>query len=158
MAPLPHSRPRQLSLGPLEQEILTILWTKGQATVKEIHDHILTDPDRDLSSASVTTVLQRLAKKGWVRREATQLMGSGKTRKGYVWHPQVSHQDATVLQAHQQLKDFLAIGSPDIVAAFADSLDATAVAKLDAIAQRLRLLRDAARDPAEDLRPSEEVP
>lgn len=158
MAPLPHHRPRQLSLGPLEQEILTILWAKGSATVKEIHDHILADPDRELAPASVTTVLQRLAKKGWVRREATQLLGSGKARKGYVWQPQVSQREATVLQAHRQLEDFLAVGSPDIVAAFADSLDATAVEKLDAIAQRLRRLRQSSAETPVDLPSTQELP
>jgi predicted transcriptional regulator len=143
MSPLPRHRPHQLSLGPLEQEILTILWQRGAATVKEIHDHILADPDRDLTPASITTVLQRLAKKGWVQRHLTPLEKTGKGRKGYRWQPQVSQQEATMLNAHQQLQDFLAIGSPDIVAAFADSLDASAVDRLDAIARRLRDLRQA---------------
>lgn len=145
MSPLPLHRPRQLSLGPLEAEILAILWTKGSATVKEIHDHILADPDRDLAQASVTTVLQRLAKKGWLQREAVR-QPAGKLRRVYVWQPTVTQQEATLLTAHRQLEEFLAIGSPDIVAAFADSLDPADVDKLDAIAQRLRTLRDAKED------------
>ncbi|MBW4484486.1 MAG: BlaI/MecI/CopY family transcriptional regulator [Tildeniella torsiva UHER 1998/13D] len=138
MSPLPRHRPRQLSLGPLEAEILAIIWAKGGATVKVIHDHILADPDRDLTQASVTTVLQRLAKKGWLRREAIQ---AGKTRQVYQWQPTVSQQEAALLTAHQQLQSFLAVGSPDIVAAFADSLDVADLDKLDAIAARLRALR-----------------
>ncbi|MGF1567299.1 MAG: BlaI/MecI/CopY family transcriptional regulator [Nodosilinea sp.] len=143
MSPLPINRPHQLSLGPLETEILAILWARGSATVKEIHDHILADPDRDLTQASITTVLQRLAKKGWLKREAVVPSGSSKPRRVYVWQPVVSQQEAKVLVTHQQLQDFLATGSPDIVAAFADSLDRTALDKLDAIARRLRALRDA---------------
>ena len=143
MAPLPAKRPHQLSLGPLETEILSILWLRGSATVKDIHEHILADPDRDLAQASVTTVLQRLAKKGWVTRQAVRQTGSGKARRAYLWQPTVSQQEADMLMAHQQLQDFLAIGTPDIVAAFADSLDHTDVDKLDAIAQRLRALRQA---------------
>ncbi|HIK43392.1 MAG TPA: BlaI/MecI/CopY family transcriptional regulator [Leptolyngbyaceae cyanobacterium M65_K2018_010] len=143
MSPLPRHRPRQLSLGPLEQEILAILWAKGEASVKAIQDHILADPDRDLTQASITTVLQRLARKGWVRREGAPPGGGGKARKGYLWKPEFSQQEATVLNAHQQLQDFLAISSPDVVAAFADSLDDTALERLDAIAQRLRDLRRA---------------
>lgn len=141
MAPLPLNRPQQLSLGPLEREILSILWTQGAATVKVIHDTILADPDRDLAPASVTTVLQRLAKKGWVQRRAERQVTAGKPRRVYVWQPRVSRQEATMLTAHQQLQDFLAVGTPDIVAAFADSLDRTDLDKLDAIAQRLRHLR-----------------
>ncbi|MBE9159261.1 BlaI/MecI/CopY family transcriptional regulator [Nodosilinea sp. LEGE 06152] len=148
MSPLPRHRPHQLSLGPLEAEILAIIWAKGGATVKEIHDHILADPDRDLTQASVTTVLQRLAKKGWLRRETVQREGAGKLRQVYCWQPTVSQQDARLLTAHQQLQSFLAIGSPDIVAAFADSLDVAALDKLDAIADRLRTLRDAKQEDA----------
>jgi predicted transcriptional regulator len=138
MSPLPRHRPRQLSLGPLEAEILAIIWARGSATVKEIHDHILADPDRDLTQASVTTVLQRLANKGWLRREA---IPQAKTRQVYRWLPTVSQPEAQALTAHQQLQSFLAVGSPDIVAAFADSLDADELEKLDAIAARLRTLR-----------------
>jgi predicted transcriptional regulator len=138
MSPLPRHRPHQLSLGPLEAEILAIIWAKGGATVKDIHDHILADPDRDLTQASVTTVLQRLAKKGWLRREAIQ---PEKTRRVYRWQPTVSQQEAQALTAHQQLQSFLAVGSPDIVAAFADSLDRAELEQLDAIAARLRALR-----------------
>jgi predicted transcriptional regulator len=140
MSPLPIHRPQQLSLGPLEREILSILWSQGSATVKVIHDTILADPDRDLAPASVTTVLQRLAKKGWVKRRAERQVISGKPRRVYVWEPKVSRQEADMLTAHQQLQDFLSVGTPDIVAAFADSLDQTDLDKLDAIAQRLRQL------------------
>jgi len=146
MAPLPLNRPQQLSLGPLEQEILSILWAQGSATVKAIHNTILADPDRDLAPASVTTVLQRLAKKGWVKRRAERQTSSSKPRRVYVWEPKVSRQEADVLSAHQQLQDFLAIGTPDLVAAFADSLDHTDLDKLDAIAQRLRQLRQARQE------------
>ncbi len=146
MAPLPSSRPHQLTLGPLEQEILAILWQRGAATVKDILEEILTDLDRDLSQATVTTVLQRLAKKGWVRREPIPLASLGKGRRGYVWHPQVSQQEARMLQSHRQLEEFLAISNPDLVAAFADSLDATALDRLEAIARRLRDIRAAQED------------
>lgn len=146
MAPLPHHRPRQLALGPLEQEILTLLWQRGSATAKDLLDSILADPDRDLSPASVTTVLQRLAQKGWVRREPINGPGLGKGRRGYRWHPQVSQREATMLQSHRQLEDFLAISNPDLVAAFADSLEASALDRLEAIAHRLRAMRDAQGD------------
>ena len=53
----------------------------------------------------------------------------------------VSQQEANVLAAHQQLQSFLAVGSPDLVAAFADSLDIAELDQLDAIAARLRALR-----------------
>ncbi|HEY9763777.1 MAG TPA: BlaI/MecI/CopY family transcriptional regulator [Trichocoleus sp.] len=135
MSPLPNHCPKQLSLGPLETEILSILWELGTATVKEIHDHILSNPDRELAQASVTTVLNRLAQKGWVTCD--------KQEKAFQWRPLMAQQEANVLQAHHQLKQFLAVSSPEVVAAFADSLDAASVAKIEAIAQRVKAARQA---------------
>ena len=67
MAPLPQHRPKKLSLGPLEAEILEIIWNLRVVTVKKVHDQILQDPERELAYTSVTTVLQRLTQKGWLK-------------------------------------------------------------------------------------------
>ena len=138
MAPLPDYSPKQLTLGPLEAEILELLWQMGSATVRDLHEQILADPDRELAYASVTTVLNRLAQKGWVVREKDQ-----KDQKAFRWRSRVSRQDAKILQAHDQLQQFLAVSNPDIVAAFADSLDAASLKQLDAIAQRIQAARQA---------------
>jgi predicted transcriptional regulator len=112
-----------------------ILWEFGSATVREVHERILSDPDRELAYPSVTTVLHRLAKKGWLMRV--------KQERSFVWQPLVSQEQAQALWAYEQLNGFLAVGNPDVVAAFADSLDQTSVEQLEAIAQRLRDLRRA---------------
>ncbi|NJP11965.1 MAG: CopY family transcriptional regulator [Leptolyngbyaceae cyanobacterium RU_5_1] len=135
MAALPNHRPKQLSLGPLEAEILHILWESGIATVKDVHDRILTDPDRELAYTSVTTVLNRLTKKGW--------LACDKQGRSFTWRPLVSQQQAKALQAYEQLNQFLAIGNPDLVAAFADNLDQASVEQLEAIAEKLRAVRKA---------------
>lgn len=135
MSPLPNHRPAQLSLGPLETEILGILWQRGSATTKEIHEQILSDPDRELAYASVTTVLRRLMNKGWVR--------CNQQNRAFIWQPQLSRQEAQMLQAHSQLQQFLEVGNPDIVAAFADSLDHTSMEQIEAIAKRVRAAREA---------------
>ena len=135
MPPLPDPRPRHLSLGPLETEILEILWRLGSASVKEIHDQILTDPNRELAYASVTTVLRRLTQKGW--------LACDKQDRAFRWRPLVSLEETQILQAHERLQRFLAISNPDLVAAFADALDGASADKLEAIAQRLRAVRQA---------------
>lgn len=139
MPPLPNPRPRQLSLGPLETEILQILWELGSATVKEIHDRILTDPDRELAYASVTTVLQRLTQKGW--------LACDRADRAFRWRPLVSLEEAKILQAHERLQHFLAVSNPDVVAAFADALDGASADKLEAIAQRLKAARQEKEQP-----------
>ncbi|HWK31526.1 MAG TPA: BlaI/MecI/CopY family transcriptional regulator, partial [Terriglobales bacterium] len=54
------------SLGPLEQELLRVLWRRGDATVRELTD------DRAVDGAYTTlmTTLDRLYKKGILAREA----------------------------------------------------------------------------------------
>lgn len=139
MASLPNYRPKQLSLGPLEAEILNIVWDRGTATVKDVHDHILSDPERELAYTSVTTVLQRLTQKGW--------LSCSKQGRIYTWVPLVSRQQAQALRAYEQLNQFLAVGNPDVVAAFADSLDQASVEQFEAIAERLRAARQARKEP-----------
>jgi predicted transcriptional regulator len=133
MPPLPDYRPKQLSLGPLETEILNIVWDLGTATVKDIHDRILSDPDRELAYASVTTVLRRLANKGWVTCH--------KEERAYCWKPAVSRQQAQAIKSYDQLNHFLSISNPDLVASFADSLDTASLEQLAAIATRLQAIR-----------------
>jgi predicted transcriptional regulator len=135
MVSLPEYRPKQLSLGPLETEILKIVWELGSATVKDIHDRILSDPDRELAYASVTTVLNRLTQKGWLKCDRQE--------RSFIWQPLLSEAEAQAIQAYEQLQQFLAVGNPDIVAAFADSLDRSSIDQIAAISQRLQAIRTA---------------
>lgn len=133
MTPLPNQRPKKLSLGPLEEEILEIVWELHWASVKAVHERILSDPDRELAYTSVTKVLQRLTNKGWLTCD--------KSNRVYYWQPTVSKAEAKALRAYEQLNQFLAVSDPELVASFADSLDVTSLEQLDAIAQRLKTLR-----------------
>lgn len=135
MTPLPDYRPKQLSVGPLEAEILSIVWELGSATVKDIHDRILADPNRELAYTSVTTVLRRLTDKGW--------LACDKQGRAFYWRPLVTKPQADVIKAHEQLQRFLAVGNPDVVAAFADSLDEAASEQIQAIAKRIQAARQA---------------
>ncbi len=138
MTSLPNYRPKQLSLGPLETEILNIIWELGAVSVKDVHERILTDPNRELAYTSVTTVLRRLTQKGW--------LACDKQERAFYWRALVTKQQAQALKAHDHLQRFLAVGNPDIVAAFADSLDYASIEQLKAIAQRI----DAARKAREE--------
>jgi len=62
--------------------------------------------------------------------------------------PLISKAEANALQAYEQLNQFLAVGNPGIVAAFADSLDQASVEQLEAIAQRLQAIRKARENDA----------
>ncbi|CDN11087.1 Transcriptional regulator, MecI family [Richelia intracellularis] len=135
MAPLPNYRPKQLSVGPLEAEILHIIWELGEVSVKDVHDRILADPSRELAYTSVTTVLRRLTEKGW--------LVCNKNGRAFYWRPLVTKRQADMIKAHEQLQQFLAVGNPDVIAAFADSLDEAASEQIQAIAQRIQAARQA---------------
>ncbi|MEN9517898.1 MAG: hypothetical protein RLZZ381_486 [Cyanobacteriota bacterium] len=133
MASLPQYRPKKLSLGPLEAEILDIIWDLKVATVKNVHEKILQDPNRELAYTSVTTVLQRLTSKGWLK--------CSKKGKAFSWQPLISREQAQILRSFEQLNGFLAVSNPDVVAAFADSLDTASLEQIQAIASRLNNIR-----------------
>jgi predicted transcriptional regulator len=133
MASLPQYRPKKLSLGPLEAEILNIVWDLKVATVKNVHEQILKDPERELAYTSVTTVLQRLTSKGWLK--------CSKKGKAFSWQPLISREQAQALRSYEQLNGFLAVSNPDVVAAFADSLDTASLQQIEAIASRLNNIR-----------------
>jgi predicted transcriptional regulator len=133
MPPLPEYRPKQLSLGPLETEILSIVWKLGSATVKDIHDRILADPDRELAYASVTTVLNRLTKKGW--------LSCSKQGRAFCWQPLISLEEARAIESYERLNRFLSVSNPDVVASFADSLDTASLEQIEAIANRIDDIR-----------------
>lgn len=135
MAPFPLHQPKTLSLGPLESEIIEILWQLGPTSATAVHQHILNDIDRELTYSSVSTVLKRLVKKGWVSCD--------RQNRVHVWRSRISQQQAKILKAHEQLHRFLAVGSPEIVAAFADTLDDDSLAQMDAIAQKIKAARKA---------------
>jgi predicted transcriptional regulator len=119
----------------LETEILQIVWEMGEVTVKEVHERILNDPDRELAYTSVTTVLNRLTHKGWLK--------CNRQDRSFSWQAVISEAEAQTLEAYDRLNQFLAVGNPDIVAAFAADLDRTSLDKIEAIAAKLRAIRQA---------------
>lgn len=136
MSALPNYRPQKLSLGSLEQEILEIVWDLGKVTVKDVHDRILSDPNRELAYASVTTVLRRLTNKGWLSCQKQEKKG-----RAFQWEAKLSRPQAKAIEAYNHLNKFLAVGNADVVAAFADSLDTDSVKQIEAIAAQLKAIR-----------------
>lgn len=71
-------------LGRLEQEILDVLWKSGPLNGKEIFSDI--KRKRDLALTTVLTVIERLAKKGLVRKtrgESVYIFEAAYSREGF---------------------------------------------------------------------------
>ena len=54
-------------LGPLEAEIMEVVWDQGEVTVRDVHDAIA--EDRSIAYTTVMTTLGRLADKGFLKRK-----------------------------------------------------------------------------------------
>jgi predicted transcriptional regulator len=57
-------------LGPLEAEIMDVVWDQGEVTVRDVHRTI--NEDREIAYTTVMTTLGRLADKGLLRRIEAQ--------------------------------------------------------------------------------------
>lgn len=53
-------------LGPLESEIMDVVWTQGEVTVRDVHTAL--EAKRPIAYTTVMTTLGRLSDKGFLRR------------------------------------------------------------------------------------------
>lgn len=66
--PTDDARSPEDVLGPLEAAIMRSLWSRGEATVGDVHEALLSSGRRPLAYTTVMTVLARLHEKGLVTR------------------------------------------------------------------------------------------
>jgi predicted transcriptional regulator len=57
-------------LGPLESEVMDIVWSRGDVTVRDVHQAL--QAEHPIAYTTVMTTLGRLADKGLVRRDDDQ--------------------------------------------------------------------------------------
>ncbi len=84
-------------LGPLETEIMQILWQEGSSTVKKVHRKL--SQQRDIAYTTVMTTMSRLADKGVLNRERDGL--------AYVYTPVISEDEFVNLVVRQVLDGLL---------------------------------------------------
>ncbi len=71
---------RGKELSKAELEVMKVLWKKGKATIKEVHEEL--SSDRSWGYTTVMTFLERMYNKGYVDRE--------KVGVAYIYEPKVS--------------------------------------------------------------------
>ena len=92
---VPQPAPRR-RLPPLELEVMKSLWEMENATVGQTQAHMRAT--RLLAYTTVLTLLDRLTKKGAVRRE--------KRGRSYVYSPVLTRDDALDVALHRLVHDF----------------------------------------------------
>jgi len=133
-----NHRPRRLNLGPLEREIMEILWDLGTGTTRDIHQRLLADPDRELAYTSVSNILRRLVEKGWLTYADLGRI--------HHWSPCLHKSEAEALLAQDQLEKFLALTDSTVVAAFAEQLAPSSLERLKALVDHIEEVRKPSSD------------
>lgn len=61
--------PLESILGPLEQEVMDVVWSLADATVRDVHDELASR--RQIAYTTVMTTMSRLARKGLLDRDTS---------------------------------------------------------------------------------------
>ncbi|HBG47334.1 MAG TPA: hypothetical protein DDW94_10155 [Deltaproteobacteria bacterium] len=108
-------------LGPLEQELMELLWRKGEASGREAHAQIASS--RQVALTTVLTVLERLAKKGLVKKV--------KGESVFIFRPGYSRDEFAKAVSHDVFRGIMDISSAGICASFVDALADTDPGELE---------------------------
>lgn len=84
-------------LGPLETEIMQVIWHDKCSTVKKVHRAL--SQNRDIAYTTVMTTMSRLADKGVLNRQRDGL--------AYIYDPTLSEEDFVTLVVRQVLDGLL---------------------------------------------------
>lgn len=84
-------------LGPLETEIMQVIWHDESSTVKKVHRALA--QQRDIAYTTVMTTMSRLAEKGVLNRQRDGL--------AYIYTPTLSEADFVTLVVQQVLDSLL---------------------------------------------------
>jgi predicted transcriptional regulator len=84
-------------LGPLETEIMQILWQDERSTVKKVHRRL--SQQREIAYTTVMTTMSRLAEKGVLNRHREGL--------AYVYTPAITEEDFVSMVVRQVLDGLL---------------------------------------------------
>jgi predicted transcriptional regulator len=86
---------RQLMLGPLELEVMAVLWNFGASNVRDVVGQM----QRELAYTTVMTTLDRLYKKGLLGREMTD--------RAFVYAPKLTREEWNRRRAGEMMAGFL---------------------------------------------------
>jgi predicted transcriptional regulator len=91
---------QQLMLGPLEIQVMGVLWAAGECSVRDVVEQL----DRKLAYTTVMTTLDRLFKKGLLDRQ--------KSERAFLYTTRLSHQDWERQRAGDLVAGLLAGSQP----------------------------------------------
>jgi predicted transcriptional regulator len=111
--------------GELESEVMNLLWKKGPLRGKDLHE--LLQKRKTTAFTTVLTVLDRLSKKGFVKKNRA----SGLT----IFSPAVTREEFEAQVASELIKSAYKMSPDCAIAAFADIFSRMKPAELDKLDQ-----------------------
>jgi predicted transcriptional regulator len=122
----------QLALGPLESEVMEIVWTRGRSNVRDV----VQDLRRPLAYTTVMTTLDRLFKKGMLARE--------KTDRAFFYVAALSREQWEQARAGRWLSGFLSgpkTSGELLISCLVDAVEKHGEALLDELERQILLKR-----------------
>jgi predicted transcriptional regulator len=122
----------QLPLGPLEQEVIELLWARGPSSVRDVVHEL----HRPLAYTTVMTTLDRLFKKGLLRRDRSD--------RAFVYSPALSRREWQRKRAGAWLSGFLSARDSSrelLVSCLIDAVGQHDEALLDELERQVALKR-----------------
>jgi predicted transcriptional regulator len=123
-----------MSLGDLQADILGVLQRLGKASAREIMKELSTT--RQVAYTTVGTVLDRLYRKGLVRR--TKIVGRGGAK--YLYYPTLSAEIQTKL-VEKALSQLIRAFGPSIVPTIYDNLERILKEETDELKRKVDKVR-----------------
>jgi predicted transcriptional regulator len=124
----------QLLLGPLEVEVMEVLWNGGERSVRDVAEQL----DRKLAYTTVMTTLDRLFKKGLLDRQ--------KSERAFLYTPRVSREDWERQRAGDLVAGLLAGSSPSRELLLSSLVDAVGQHDLNLLEQLEEKIRRKRRE------------
>ncbi|WP_456401327.1 BlaI/MecI/CopY family transcriptional regulator [Persephonella sp.] len=108
---LKFKKDKPTPLGDLEEKIMDVLWKIGNGTVREVREEL----KEDLAHTTVMTILDRLYKKGLLKRT--------KEGKSYRYYPLIQKKEFEKKVAEKVITDIIRSQPDTALAAFEGAID-----------------------------------
>ncbi|MGO9519861.1 MAG: BlaI/MecI/CopY family transcriptional regulator [Candidatus Korobacteraceae bacterium] len=132
MIDLTNRTGQQLLLGPLEIEVMEVLWAGDECSVRDVVERL----DRKLAYTTVMTTLDRLFKKGLLDRQ--------KSERAFLYTPRLTHLDWERQRAGDLVAGLLAVSQPSrelLLSSLVDAVGQHDATLLEQLEEKIRSKR-----------------
>ncbi len=132
MIDLTNRTGQQLLLGPLEIEVMEVLWAGDECSVRDVVEQL----DRKLAYTTVMTTLDRLFKKGLLDRQ--------KSERAFLYTPRLTHLDWERQRAGDLVAGLLAVSQPSrelLLSSLVDAVGQHDATLLEQLEEKIRSKR-----------------